>query len=102
MRRLEMMDNNNNYNSQVSTYSDDDGLGGNLSLLKTIKLPKNLKLLTDRLPKSNYGEANDHSRSSIIHLAETSSVKSIRTNPDDNHLAIRTGGKKAQIAIEGP
>ena len=36
----------------------DDGLGGNLILLNTIKLPKNLKLLSDRLPKSKYDEEN--------------------------------------------
>ena len=29
-------------------------MGGNLELLSTIKLPKNMKLLTDRLPKANY------------------------------------------------
>lgn len=58
MKRLELMD---NYNSQTSLYEEDDGLGGSLSLLKTIILPKNLKLLSDRLPKSKYGE--DHSKS---------------------------------------
>ena len=45
-----------NMNSQanLSVSDQDDGLGGNLGLLNTIKLPKNLKLLSDRLPKSKY------------------------------------------------
>jgi hypothetical protein len=45
-------------------------LGGNLTLLSTIKLPKNLKLLSDRLPKSKYDQD----------LQEVSSVK---TSPDE-------------------
>ena len=44
------------YHFQLNTaiHEQDDGLGGNKELLNTIKLPKNLKLLSDRLPKSKY------------------------------------------------
>ena len=80
MKRLELLDNTHNSKTSLYENTEDDGLGGSLSLLKTIKLPKNLKLLSDRLPKSKYGEV-DNSRSS--YLAETSSIKSIRTNPDE-------------------
>jgi len=31
-------------------------------LLGTIKIPKNLRLLTERLPKSNYGEKGEKSK----------------------------------------
>ena len=75
----------------VTEPSNDDGLGGNLSLLNTIKLPKNLKLLTDRLPKSKYEEDGTASVSGSTHkggknlLHESSSVKSIKTIPDKSN-----------------
>lgn len=86
---------NNEYQSQVSIHEEDDGLGGNLTLLNTIKLPKNLKLLSDRLPKSKYEEENHDVRSL---LNEVSSTKSLKTSPDTNKdqtSIIRTGGRKA-------
>lgn len=49
MKKLGLSD---NFQSNSCHNVQDDGLGGNLSLLNTIKLPKNMKLLTDRLPKS--------------------------------------------------
>ena len=52
-------------------------------MLSTIRLPKNLKLLTDRLPKSKYDDDQQHSRQQL--LQETQSTKSIRTVPDDPH-----------------
>ena len=48
---------------------EDDGLGGNLTLLNTIKLPKNLKLLSDRLPKAQYDdEVNKESKYGLIEV----------------------------------
>ena len=35
---------------------DDDEQGSGLDLLGTIKVPKNLRLLTERLPKSNFNQ----------------------------------------------
>lgn len=50
-----------------------------MSLLNTIKLPKNLKLLTDRLPKSKYDE-DAQSQSSYSHvLTEVKSTKSLNS-----------------------
>eukprot|EP00347_Sterkiella_histriomuscorum_P012181 403369583 len=66
----------------VTEELQEDGLGGNLSLLNTIKLPKNLKLLTDRLPKSKYEEESGKGSRQIL-LNDSKSVKSIKTMPDD-------------------
>lgn len=55
--------------------AEDDGLGGNMSLLNTIKLPKNLKLLTDRLPKSQYEGDGQSSKGNL--LSEVKSTKSL-------------------------
>jgi hypothetical protein len=35
---------------------EDDPTAADINLLGTIKVPKNLRLLAERLPKSNYGE----------------------------------------------
>ena len=43
---------NQSYDGGEYNEEDDDGMGGKLTLLNTIKLPKNLKLLSNRLPKS--------------------------------------------------
>ena len=75
-----------------------------MTLLNTIKLPKNLKLLSDRLPKSKYDDSNE--TNSMVNantesrslLNEVSSLKSLKTNPDDSNrgeYVIRTGGRKA-------
>lgn len=40
--------------NKVKDFDDDEQGGGNLDLLCTIKVPKNLRLLTERLPKSNF------------------------------------------------
>lgn len=40
--------------SKVKDFDDEQGLS-ELNLLGTIRVPKNLRLLTERLPKSNYG-----------------------------------------------
>lgn len=54
-----------------------------MSLLNTIKLPKNLKLLSDRLPKSQYEEGmakKDNSRQAALNGGENSkSNKSLKT-----------------------
>jgi len=34
-------------------------------MLGTIKVPKNLRLLSERLPKSNYGPATKHKKNKI-------------------------------------
>jgi len=47
---------NENDKSFEKKNDKDDGLGGNIELLSTIVLPTNLKLLTERLPKSKYEE----------------------------------------------
>ena len=60
-----------------------------MTLLNTIKLPKNLKLLSDRLPKSKYDDSNE--TNSMVNantesrslLNEVSSLKSLKTNPDE-------------------
>ncbi len=69
----------------------DDGLGGNLSLLNTIKLPKNLKLLTDRLPKSKYDEESKGGSSHTAVLKEVKSTKSLK-----NHNT-ESGSKRSPI-----
>ena len=62
-------------------------------LLNTIKLPKNLKLLSDRLPKSKYDEeSNSVVNDSKSLLNEVSSMKSLKTNPEES---APTGGKRA-------
>jgi NIMA (never in mitosis gene a)-related kinase len=53
-KKLGIPNDKENHISSNHSVHEDDGLGGNLALLNTIKLPKNLKLLTDRLPKSKY------------------------------------------------
>jgi hypothetical protein len=59
---------------------EDDGLGGNLTLLNTIKLPKNLKLLSDRLPKSKYEEDRfNKDKGSKASLHEVTSTKSFKS-----------------------
>lgn len=40
--------------SKGKDFEDDELVGGNMDLLGTIKVPKNLRLLTERLPKSNF------------------------------------------------
>jgi hypothetical protein len=51
-----------------------------MTLLNTIKLPNNLKLLSDRLPKAKYGD-DDDTYSMNYSLAEVKSTKSIKTLP---------------------
>ena len=65
-----------------------------MTLLNTIKLPKNLKLLTDRLPKSKYEEDCQTETKSM--LGDVASTKSLKTNSDAKDYVIRTGGRKAQ------
>ena len=49
-----------------------------MALLSTIKLPKNLKLLTDRLPKSKYEDESKGSRQNLLN--ENHSSKSLKNN----------------------
>lgn len=42
--------------SKAKDFEDDEQGGSNIDLLGTIKVPKNLRLLTERLPKSNFGQ----------------------------------------------
>ena len=48
---------------------------GYLDLLGTIKVPRNLKLLSERLPKSNFGEDKKRSRSTGKREASQSSFE---------------------------
>jgi hypothetical protein len=41
--------------SKAKDFDDDDQGTNELDLLGTIRVPKNLRLLTERLPKSNFG-----------------------------------------------
>lgn len=45
--------------------AEEDNQG--LNMLATIKLPKNLKLLSTRLPKANYGGEEGYSSSTTTH-----------------------------------
>lgn len=45
--------------------AEDEGKG--INLLSTIKLPKNLKLLSTRLPKANYGGDEGYNSSTTTH-----------------------------------
>jgi hypothetical protein len=44
---------------------EEGGLGDNMNLLSTIKVPKNLALLSSSLPKSNYRAASSATLDSI-------------------------------------
>ena len=40
-------------------------------MLGTIKVPKNLRLLSERLPKSNYGPRHDHKEKIPVEISKT-------------------------------
>eukprot|EP00347_Sterkiella_histriomuscorum_P019924 403339782 len=72
-----------------------DGLGGNLALLSTIVLPNNLKLLTDRLPKSKYDDDSRMTKSFKNIIREETSPSS-PTDVEDNSRKYRPRIEKSQ------
>ena len=63
-------------------------MGGNLALLSTIVLPNNLKLLTDRLPKSKYDDDSRMTKSFKNIIREETSPSS-PTDVEDNSRKYR-------------
>ena len=62
-----------------------------MELLSTIKLPKNMKLLTDRLPKANY-QSNYSGGDTDKQLTDVPSTKSLT-----KHEAVKTRSRKQAI-----
>jgi len=48
-----------------------------MQLLSTIRLPQNLKLLSDRLPKSKYGETSNNHNEDLLNRRELISTSLI-------------------------
>lgn len=62
-------------------------------MLNTIKLPKNLKLLSDRLPKSQYEEGmgkKDASRHQALNGGENA----------NNNKSLKTIAESSQVSLE--
>lgn len=78
-----------NMNSQanLSVSDQDDGLGGNLGLLNTIKLPKNLKLLSDRLPKSKYNNIEKEQKKQLSEVQSTQSLSNLEESTNNGNGA---------------
>jgi hypothetical protein len=53
---------------------DNEGLSDEQIMLGTIRVPKNLRLLSERLPKSNYGSASKKPQLNKLESAESTKV----------------------------
>ena len=52
--------------SKAKDFDDEEQIDGGLDLLGTIRVPKNLRLLTERLPKSNFEKAEKMKEKTVL------------------------------------
>ena len=52
--------------SKAKDFDDEEQIEGGLDLLGTIRVPKNLRLLTERLPKSNFEKAEKMKEKTVL------------------------------------
>lgn len=57
---------------------DDEQGGTDINMLGTIKIPKNLRLLTERLPKSNYANEKIQKTKEVVEEPQINQVVSRR------------------------
>ncbi len=65
---------------------DDEEEGQMDQLLGTIRIPKNLRLLSERLPKSNYGSKSRKEDSSQMQSFTDASIKNVEGSVDGQNM----------------
>ena len=71
------------------SYGSDDNLTEDQALLKTIKIPKNLLFLSDKLPKPNYKEHGNpihHGSNNQQHYRSFSNNRELESNSNQNEV----------------